>query len=367
MFSQHFDQLRASHRIRSLSLAHGIDLSSNDYLGLTDHPLMREAAAKAISDGVGLGSGGSRLLRGHAAEHAALEEFAADHYGFQSALYFANGYSANTALITALAGRHDIVLFDELAHASMRDGLFTPTVKSQKIVHNDVAAFEAALQKHQGKAGRIILAVESVYSMDGDIAPLAELSALAIRYGALLIVDEAHGTGVFGAGGKGLSHDLPRENLITVHTCGKALGVAGGLVCASSEVVQYLINTARPFIYSTAPPPLQAHLTMEAIKLCSSDVGDEARDRLSTLMAQAKDALGGYGTQIVPIILGADERAVDAAIVMQKSGFDIRAVRPPTVPEGQARLRLSLNAKLKDDQFTECIDLLENSVLSLAA
>lgn len=353
------DALQARSRYRTLSLAQGIDLSSNDYLGLKDHPALKEAAVEAIESGVGLGSGGSRLLRGHAPEHAQLEEFAADHYGFERALYFANGYSANYALITALAGRGDIVLFDSLVHASMRDGLFTPSVKSQKIPHNDVQAFEEALKKHQGRAGRILMAVESIYSMDGDTAPLAELYALAEKYGALLVVDEAHGTGVFGDAGKGLSHTLPREHLITVHTCGKALGVAGGLVCASSDVIEYLINTARPFIYSTAPPPLQAYLTMKAIELASGDVGDQARAKLHSLITLAQEKLGGPGTQILRIILGDDVKAVEAAKALQDKGYDIRAVRPPTVPEGSARLRLSLNAKLCSGQFLDVIKNIE--------
>ena len=347
-FSKKLQNLKSIDRYRSLSPAAGIDLSSNDYLGLKDHPVLQEAAVKAVRDGVGLGAGGSRLLRGNAPEHEALEDFAAAHYGFDRSLYFANGYSANYALLTSLAGRHDIVLYDEYVHASMRDGLFTPTVKSQKFAHNDLVDLERLLQKYGNNSDRIYVAVESLYSMDGDMAPLRGLYELALRYGAILIVDEAHGTGVFGAHGKGLSDELPREHLITVHTCGKALGVAGGLVCASTEVIEFMINAARPFIYSTAPPPLQAYLTQKAIELASGSIGDHARTELRKRMKIAEETLGGYGTQIVPIILGEDARAVAAAKAMQKAGFDIRAVRPPTVPDGTARLRLSLNSKLDE-------------------
>lgn len=358
-FAQKLEAIKSKNRYRSLSLPGGIDLSSNDYLGLKEHPSLKRAAIEALEGGIALGSGGSRLLRGHCEEHARLEEFAAKHYGFERALYFANGYSANYALLTALPARNDVVLFDSLVHASMRDGLYTPSITSQKIPHNDLNAYEAALKKHSGLGKRIFIAVESVYSMDGDFAPLAELHALALRYDAILIVDEAHGTGVYGDHGKGLAGSLPHENLITVHTCGKALGVAGGLVCASNDIIEYLINTARPFIYSTAPPPLQAHLTMKAIELCAGAEGDAARKKLMELCALVKTRIGGYGSQIVPIILGADEKAVAAAKQLQNQGYDIRPVRPPTVPEGSARLRLSLNAGLGTETLNAFLDDLE--------
>ena len=358
-FAKQLDAIKSQNRYRSLSLPGGIDFSSNDYLGLREHPVLRRAAIEALEGGIALGSGGSRLLRGHCAEHAKLEEFAAEHYGFDRALYFANGYSANYALLTALPARRDIVLFDSLVHASMRDGLYTPSIQSQKIPHNDLDAYEGALKKYAGQGRRIFIAVESVYSMDGDFAPLSDLHALALRYGAILIVDEAHGTGVFGHQGKGLTDSLPRDNLITVHTCGKALGVAGGLVCASDDVIDYLINKARPFIYSTAPPPLQAHLTMNAIELCAGRAGNAARTKLMALCNLVQDRIGGSGSQIVPIILGADDRAVSMANYLRDKGYDIRAVRPPTVPEGSARLRLSLNANLSAQCVSSLLDELD--------
>lgn len=341
----------------------GIDFSSNDYLGFKDHPYLKQAAIEAIESGVGLGSGGSRLLRGNAPEHEALEAFAAGHYGFERALYFANGFSANAALLATLPNRKDIVLYDSLVHASMRDGLFSPTIKSIKIQHNNLNAYEDTLKRHCDQAENLFIAVESVYSMDGDIAPLQELHILALKYNAILIVDEAHGTGVYGKGGRGLADNLPRENLITIHTCGKALGVAGGLVCASADIIDYMINSARPFIYSTAPPPLQAYLTHKAIELCSSAQGDEARKKLQILCRVAQEELGGAGSPIVPIILGEDEKAVQAALFMQGLGYDIRAIRPPTVPEGSARLRLSLNAHLKMADLNNVITLLKDEGL----
>lgn len=358
-FAKQLDAIQSKNRYRLLSLPDGIDFSSNDYLGLREHPSLRRAAIEALESGIAVGSGGSRLLRGHCAEHARLEDFAAKHYGFKRALYFANGYSANYALLTALPARRDIVLFDSLVHASMRDGLYTPSIQSQKILHNDLDAYESAMKKYAAQGRRIFIAVESVYSMDGDFSPLSDLHALALRYGAILIVDEAHGTGVYGHQGKGLTDSLPRDNLITVHTCGKALGVAGGLVCASDDVIEYLINKARPFIYSTAPPPLQGHLTMKAIELCAGSEGEAARTKLMALCSLVQDRIGGSGSQIVPIILGVDERAVSMANYLQDKGYDIRAVRPPTVPEGSARLRLSLNANLNAKTVSSLLDELD--------
>lgn len=367
MFSQKLEALSSKNRLRALSGASGIDLSSNDYLGLKDHPQLKRAALEAIERGVGLGAGASRLLRGNAPEHSALETYAAAHYGFDSALYFANGFSANYAVLTTLPSRHDVVIFDALVHASVRDGLQAGHAKAIKVAHNDLDAFEDALKAYRDQAQNLFIAVESLYSMDGDVAPLAALAALAQRYDTILIVDEAHSTGVFGEGGRGLSDPLPRENLIVIHTCGKALGVAGGLVCASKDVIDYLINAARPFIYSTAPPPLQALLTQAAIALCASAQGEEARAKLRTLCAITQDSLGGAGTQIIPIILGAEDKAMSIAADLQAQGYDIRAIRPPTVPEGTARLRLSLNAKLPPATLRDFLGALQPYLLKQAS
>lgn len=351
--------------------AGGIDLSSNDYLGLKDHPELQKAAIQAIENGVGLGAGGSRLLRGNAPEHEALEEFAAAHYGFERALYFSSGYAANYALWSTLPTRHDVILYDALMHACAKDGFRSAPAKSVRVPHNDLNAFEDALKRFRSSAQTLWIAVESVYSMDGDMAPLQELYALACQYDAMMVVDEAHGTGVFGEGGRGLVfnalrcagtlYDTPNKdwnkNLIVTHTCGKALGVAGGVICAANDTIDYMINAAMPFIFSTAPPPLQAYLTHKAIELCDSAVGEQARMKLQSLMTLAQDHLGGHGTQIVPIILGEDQKALEAAFALQDQGFDIRAIRPPTVPEGTARLRLSLNAKLDEDALLKVLAL----------
>ncbi|HBR68318.1 MAG TPA: 8-amino-7-oxononanoate synthase [Rhodospirillaceae bacterium] len=345
-FRNRLDILREKGRYRALKQGEGVDLTSNDYLGFRNHPALRAEAVEAVESGVGLGSGGSRLLRGNHEAHESLENFAAQFFGYERALYFATGFQANYALFTTLPTRHDAVLFDSLVHASVRDGIHAGQAKGVKIPHNDVNACEDAIKRLRGEVQQIYIAVESLYSMDGDFAPLAAFQELARQYGATLIVDEAHATGVSGEAGRGCASALPRDNLIVLHACGKALGGAGGLVCASAEIIDILVNTARPFIFSTAPPPLQAHLAQKALELCASEEGAVRRNSLSERCEQAQQFFGGAGSHIVPIIFGDDQRTVEIAEALQKKGFDIRAIRPPTVPEGTARLRLSLSANL---------------------
>ncbi|MCB1563008.1 MAG: 8-amino-7-oxononanoate synthase [Alphaproteobacteria bacterium] len=371
-FSKKLARLKADNRLRSLRLPCGIDLTSNDYLGLKDHPRLRTAAISALEKGVEIGAGGSRLLRGHTEEHAALEDSAARFFACEKTLYFSTGFQANTALFTALAGRHDTIIFDALIHASARDGIQASAARHIRVPHNDIEAYGQALERAKSTAktqgGRIFIAVESLYSMDGDFAPLPELYALANAYEAILIIDEAHATGVWGPDGRGLAAALWADdetaqqpaNIVTLHTCGKALGIAGGMVCASADIVDYLVNTARPFIYSTAPIPLQAVLVREALALAGSAEGRKRRAALhqkctlmKTLLEEAAPDLMGTGwavrpSQIVPLMFGEDSHAVAAAQTLQAAGYDIRPIRPPTVPEGTARLRLSLSAILDD-------------------
>ena len=352
LFAKNLSDIKDQNRYRSLGLPCGVDLTSNDYLGMAAHPQLRDVAFKAMGGGLDVGAAGSRLLRGHTEAHADLEDFAAEQFGAGGALFFATGFQANYAIFTTLPGRKDVVLYDELVHASVRDGLSASKAKSFKFAHSDLGALEDLLKRHGEKAETVWIAVEALYSMDGDIAPLFDLHDLAVRYGAMLIVDEAHSTGVYGEDGKGLCWEIIQksgyENLITLHTCGKAIGVAGGLVCAAEEVIEYLINAARPFIYSTAPMPLQAVLVQESLKILASEDGQARRAKLMDLCQQAHELFGGKGTQIVPIMIGDDEKAVQVAVALQAAGYDVRAIRPPTVPEGTARLRVSLGFGLEE-------------------
>lgn len=347
-------QLRAQSRLRTLNQPNGIDFTSNDYLGLRSHPELRKSAIAALEGGLDIGAGGSRLLRGHTDAHAALEEFAAEYFSAEKALYFATGFQANSAIFTTLCERGDTIIFDALIHASAREGIQASLAAHRRVAHNDLDAFETALRAAKGQRW---IAVESIYSMDGDAAPLAELSALAAKYEAILIVDEAHGTGVFGANGKGLSEGMPHDNMIVLHTSGKALGVAGGLVCASADIIDYLINKARPFIYSTAPMPLQAVLVKRALEIQRDE--PERRHKLHKLMhfTASMDFLHGHFnnhfSQILPIIIGDDGEAVHLAANLQAAGFDVRAIRPPTVPEGTARLRVSISNNLTEQNLRD--------------
>lgn len=335
-------------RLRSLRAREGVDFASNDYLGLADAPRLKQAIAEAMRRGVPVGSGGSRLLRGNAEEHVALEEDAARFFGCESALFFANGYGANSALLSTLPQRGDLIVYDRLIHASAHEGMRLSRADQAGAEHNDAGSFADAIARwrQKGGKGRVWIVVESLYSMDGDRAPLAELAALADAHDGALIVDEAHATGVFGPDGRGLAADLDgRENVIAMRTCGKALGCEGALVCGPRIVTDFLINRGRGFIFSTAPSPLLAAGVREALRICADE--PERREKLFALIGHAERALAPLGveptgSQIVPIVLGDDDRTMRAAAAMQEAGFDIRGIRPPTVPSGTSRLRLSL-------------------------
>lgn len=343
-------QLEARGRLRSLNLPAGIDLTSNDYLGMACCDDLRAAAVRFLQEGGDIGAAGSRLLRGHTQSHADLEDFAAAFFKAPRALYFSSGFQANCALFQTLPERHDTIIFDGLIHASAREGIQNSLAVHVRVPHNDLAAYEEALKKADGQKW---IAVESVYSMDGDFAPLEKLYALAEDYDAVLVIDEAHGSGIYGAQGRGCSAEIiaryGMDRIITLHTCGKAIGVAGGLVCASSSVIDTLINSARGFIYSTAPLPLQAFLVQKSLEILSGTEGDASRQKLFVLNATAQKLFGGAGSQVVPILVGADHKAVEVAEALQAAGYDIRAIRPPTVPEGTARLRLSLSTALDEE------------------
>ena len=350
------ERLAIMGRLRSLAPEQGVDFASNDYLGLAASPLLVDAARSGLDRGVAVGSGGSRLLRGNAKEHEALEAEAATFFGAETALFFPNGYTANSALLSTLPQRGDMIFADELVHASMHEGLRLTRADYRLLPHNDVQAMADAITawRQGGGAGQVWVAVESLYSMDGDFAPLAELSMLAEAEGALLLVDEAHATGAFGAQGRGLVANLQKRNhIITLHTCGKALGSEGALLCGPAAMKDFLINRARGFIFSTAPSPLTAAIIRAALKTVRD--GDGLRQALLTRIAHAEALLGPLGAQchgspIIPLVLGEDARAMAVAAKLQAAGYDVRGIRPPTVPEGTARLRIviTLNATLDD-------------------
>jgi 8-amino-7-oxononanoate synthase len=347
------ERLKAGNRHRAPTLPAGLDFASNDYLGLGRHPALREAIAAALdADGVA-GASGSRLLRGHHARHAGLEDYAARFFGAEKALFFGNGFLANFALFTTLPERHDAVVFDAFIHASVKEGIHAGPAARFRARHNDSESFAQEIRRAREKgARRVFVAVESVYSMDGDCAPLRDLAQIAAREDAILVVDEAHATGVFGLRGRGLAEGLQDASWITLHTCGKALGVSGALLCGASAVIDYLVNKARPFIYSTAPPPYLAAGVERALRLV-----DEEPWRRARVLALARHAHGVLtpgalaGSQIVPVMLGDDARALRVAQALQDAGFDVRAIRPPTVPAGTARLRVSIHADHDEAQL----------------
>jgi 8-amino-7-oxononanoate synthase len=367
------DALAADDRLRALRARDGLDFSSNDYLGLAGSAVPRAALAEGIALGLPMGSGGSRLLRGNHETHEALEADAARHYRSEAALYLSTGFAANAGLFATLPQRGDLIVHDELIHASAHDGMRTGRADCVAATHNDANAFEDAILRWRdaGGKGRVWIAVESLYSMDGDRAPLAELAAIADAHDAVLVVDEAHATGVFGADGRGLADKLVRrDNLITLHTCGKALGCEGALICAPRIVIDFLINRARPFIFSTAPSPLVAHCVRHAIGIAAAE--PERREQLMRLVQRAEQHLApmgipATGSQIIPVVIGENDRTMAMAAALQRQGFDIRGIRPPTVPDGTARLRLSLTLNVTEANLDAMADALAEAMMPAPA
>ncbi|UZK68912.1 8-amino-7-oxononanoate synthase [Sphingomonas sp. S1-29] len=340
--------LAGADRLRSLAPRAGVDFASNDYIGLANSQRLHAAASDALTRGVPVGSGGSRLLRGNHPEHEALEAEAAAFFGAEAALFLANGFVANMALFATLPQRGDLVVYDALLHASAHDGMRLGRAERVAAAHNDVAAFEDTITawRAAGGSGRVWIAVESLYSMDGDQAPLAELAALADRQDAFLLIDEAHATGVFGQDGRGLAEAFEgKPNVITLHSCGKALGAEGALLCLPAVLRDMLVNRARGFVFSTAPSPLIAAVVRDALRALAEEPW--RRDDLRALIVAGGAALGplgaiATGSPILPLILGDDARTMRVARAVQAQGFDVRGIRPPTVPDGTARLRISL-------------------------
>ncbi|MBW9070698.1 8-amino-7-oxononanoate synthase [Agrobacterium pusense] len=361
-------------RLRALAPREGVDFTSNDYLGLAEAPRLKAAIVDAMARGLPVGAVGSRLLRGNHPEHEALEAEAAAFFGAEKAIYFSSGFAANVALFSTLPLRDDLVLHDALIHASVHDGIAAGKAKAVAVPHNEVEAFEREIicWRQAGGRGRPWIAVESFYSMDGDCAPLAALADLAERHGGFLVVDEAHATGVFGPGGRGLAAALEgRGNVVALHTCGKALGASGALLSLPAVLADYLVNRARGFIYSTAPSPLMAAAVREALRI----VADEPwrRSRLAELVSFAGEELHRQlgvtpsGSQILPVMIGDNARSLKIAARLRQAGFDVRAIRPPTVPEGTARLRIAITLNVQEGQIADMIGLLALSLREEAA
>jgi 8-amino-7-oxononanoate synthase len=292
-------------------------------------------------------------------------------FGSERSLYFGGGYVANHAVLSTLPQKEDLLILDALAHASANEGARAGRAEITRALHNEVGAFEAQILKWRarGGRGRVWMAVESLYSMDGDRAPIDDLMALADHHDAMLFVDEAHATGVFGPDGRGLAASVEgRENVLVLHTCGKALGSAGALVNGPRVLCDFLINRCRPFIYGTAPSPLMAVAALEALRILKSE--PERREQLAHLVTVASEAARSHGvppsgSQILPIIVGEDRRAMALAGALQTRGFDVRAIRPPSVPEGTARLRISITLNVDEQLIARLFDALAEDWLAL--
>jgi len=340
-------------QLRHLETVHGIDLGSNDYLGLSTDPRMKQAIRDALDSSSRVASTGSRLLSGHDEVWTAVENDFARWVGAEAALYFTSGYAANIGLLSAVLRPEDAVFSDSANHASLIDGIRLAKCKRVIFPHLDLNALEAELRWTLSGSGARFIVVESIFSMDGDRAPLRDLAALAARYDAELIVDEAHATGVCGPGGRGCVAEagLTGRVFASIHTCGKALAAAGAFVCGSEALRRFLINRSRIFIFNTALPPYFAAQVAAGMRLASN--AETERTHVANLGGFLRNELQGNGfdtagsdSHLVPIVLGSNEAALAFASRLQARGFGIRAIRPPTVPRGTARLRVSLAAKL---------------------
>ena len=363
--AERLEALKQAGLRRHLMVPDGIDLSSNDVLGLSRDPAIAEAVCRALEKGLPTGSTGSRLLSGHDDHWTALEQRFADWQKRQASLFFSSGYAANIGLLSGLIEPGDTVLSDAMNHASIIDALRLSKGRVEIVPHNDLEAYQRALEASSAGAW---VAVESVFSMDGDCAPLEALAKLAKRHHARLIVDEAHSTGLYGELGAGRCSQLPPglEPFASLHPCGKALGLSGAFICADSETIDLLINKARSFIYSTAPTPMLAPALAASIDRIQSlgtrrsrplDLAQRLRDRLSGRLD-----VGRSQSQIVPIILGSVERTQEVSTKLAAKGWSLRALRPPTVPPGTSRLRIVLRSDLSDDQ----VDQLAEDLLDVA-
>jgi 8-amino-7-oxononanoate synthase len=328
-----------------------INFSSNDYLGLASSPEVKEALIRGVEKW-GAGSGASRLVCGTQSPHAALEEALAAFKITEAALTFSSGYAAAVGTLTALLGPDDTVILDKLCHASLIDGARLSGATMRVFPHNRTDRLAELLERTRAKAparARILVVTESIFSMDGDRAPLAEIAALTQQHGALLMVDEAHAFGICGAQGRGLADECGIVPDIHMGTLSKAAGLHGGYICGARSMIDLLINRARSFIYSTAPPPAVAAAACDVVRdLLPGPIGKERRAKLWSLLAQFAEQMNGAVQEpqsaVVPLIIGGEAEALERSAALLDAGFLIPAIRYPTVARGAARLRITFTA-----------------------
>jgi len=376
LFAEDLKGLRArslDRHLREITVAQGpeveiggrrlVNFSSNDYLGLANDRRLRKAATSAI-DEFGVGAGASRLITGNLSPHLSLERALAKWKRTKASLCFSSGYAAALGTIPALVGKDDVILLDKLCHASLIDGAKLSGAVLRVFPHNHVGKLESHLEwanrEHPGE--RVLIITESVFSMDGDRAPLRELIELKKRFGALVLLDEAHAVGVIGPNGRGLAaaENVSEEVDVQMGTLSKALGASGGYICGARTLIEWLINRARSFIYSTAPPPAIAAAALAAIDFLASPEGEERRLLLwkrIRLMQQLLPAAGLKGegvaarSAIFPWIVGDEQATLDLASALQSDGFLVPAIRYPTVAKGAARLRITVTAAHEEAQI----------------
>src|SRR5438552_2273607 len=388
LFQEQLNGLRArslERKLREIGSAQGpeieiagrrlINFSSNDYLGLANDSRTREAALAAIKE-FGVGAGASRLVSGTQSPHLRLENALARWKGTEAALSFSSGYAAALGTIPALVARNDIILLDKLCHASLIEGAKLSGSILRVFPHNHLGKLENHLEwaqrQHAGK--RVLILTESVFSMDGDRAPLRELIKLKKHFGALLFLDEAHAIGVIGPNGCGLAaaENLSDDVDVQMGTLSKALGASGGYICGSRDLIEWLINRARSFIYSTAPPAGIAAAALAAVNFLESPEGEERRRLLWERIALMHELLPGNGSNkkatdagsaIFPWMVGDEQAAIDLASALQREGFFVTAIRYPTVAKGSARLRITVTASHKEDQIRLLCEAITRLVL----
>jgi 8-amino-7-oxononanoate synthase len=342
-----------------------VSFASNDYLGLANHPLLKQAMIEGV-ERYGVGAGASHLVSGHMQAHHAFEEDAARFFGTEAALLFSSGYAANLGILVALADRESVIYSDKLNHACIIDGAHLSRATVRRYAHVDLEQLAALLHEDarvKPEQNRVIVS-DAVFSMDGDIADIPQLLALARQYDAWLVLDDAHGFGVLGEGGRGsVSHcglaHASYDKLVYMATLGKSAGVAGAVVAATRDVVEWLVNRARTYVFATAMPPAQAHTLRASLQLVATS--DERRAHLRSLIAtlQQWPQLTRSQTAIQPLIVGENEPTLALAKALDEQGLWVPAIRPPTVPAGQARLRISLSAAHTMAQLQQLISALQ--------